>query len=133
MEDHQDKHTIGGITSIVSGVIGILGTILIIFFIVFLGVALNQATMNEIPEFPFDIRSFVIFFYGAFGFISFILGILGIVGGAFALKRKFWGLALTGAIAGVFTFFPCGIVAIIFISMARPEFIKSGSLNAPGM
>ena len=51
-----------------------------------------------------------------------IIGILAIVGGIFALKRKHWGLALAGAIGGTFTFFPCGIPAIIFISMSQQEF-----------
>ena len=89
MEEHQDKHTIGGVTSIISGSIGILFSILIIFFIVFFGMALNQMTMTDIPEFPYDFQTFFIFFYGVFAFIHFVLGILGIVGGAFALKRKY--------------------------------------------
>jgi hypothetical protein len=40
----------------------------------------------------------------------------------FAIKRKYWGVALAGAIASIFTFFPCGIAAVVIISMAKPEF-----------
>jgi hypothetical protein len=60
--------------------------------------------------------------YGAMGVGSALLGVLGIIGGAYALKRQYWGLALTGAIAGVLVFFPCGIPAIIFVAISRAEF-----------
>ena len=57
------------------------------------------------------------------GWIASALGaVLGIIGGVYALQRKYWGLALAGAIAGSISFFPCGIVAIIFTAMAKPEF-----------
>jgi hypothetical protein len=48
--------------------------------------------------------------------------VLAIVGGAFALKKRHWPLALAGAIAGTITFFPCGIPAIIFVSLGKEEF-----------
>ena len=51
-----------------------------------------------------------------------ILGALDIIGGIFALKRKLWGLALAGAIATIFPFFPMGILAIIFVAMGKNEF-----------
>jgi len=51
-----------------------------------------------------------------------ILGALSIIGGVFSLKRKYWGLALAGAIAAIFPFFPLGILAIIFVAMGKNEF-----------
>jgi hypothetical protein len=57
--------------------------------------------------------------YLIFGICSLLLGVLAIIGGIFALKRKRWGLALAGAIAGTVTFFPCGIPAIVLVSMAK--------------
>lgn len=51
-----------------------------------------------------------------------ISGLISISGGICALKRRLWGLALTGAI---FTFSylpPSGILAIIFTALSKREF-----------
>ena len=61
-------------------------------------------------------------FYSAIGLFYALVGVLGIVGGVFALKKNRWSLALAGAIAGTVTFFPCGIPAIIFVTLAKQEF-----------
>ena len=60
--------------------------------------------------------------YGTWGVILVILGILAIVGGVYAIQNKYWGLALAAAIASVFTFFPCGVAAIVIIALAKSEF-----------
>lgn len=53
------------------------------------------------------------------------LGIVALIGGIHALKRKVWGFALTAAILAV-PLFPIGtvlgILAIIFVSLAKKEF-----------
>jgi hypothetical protein len=59
--------------------------------------------------------------YVVIGVFLALLGALAIAGGIFALKRKRWVIALAGAIAGTITFFPCGIPAIILISMAKHD------------
>ncbi|MFC2067614.1 hypothetical protein ACFLTP_01140 [Chloroflexota bacterium] len=56
--------------------------------------------------------------YSALGLFFALIGVLGIVGGIFALKKKHWGLTLARSIVGIFTFFPCGILVIIFVTMA---------------
>jgi hypothetical protein len=56
------------------------------------------------------------------GFIILLIGVLGIIGGIISLRRRHWGAALAGAIAGSVTFWPCGIVAVIFISLGKSEF-----------
>ena len=66
------------------------------------------------------------------GIAALILGIVAIVGGIFALKRRMWSLALTGAI---FSLFPphialLGILTIIFVSLSKKEFDKQD--NKPG-
>ena len=55
-----------------------------------------------------------------------LLGTLGVVGDIFAIRRKNWGLALAGAIAGTITFFPVGVPAIVFVALGKNEF-ETGS------
>jgi len=102
-----DNARIAGGWSIVSGVIGFLEVLVIVLTIWYfsdLGKD-RQASINTI------IGSFLAF-----------LSALAVTGGVFALKKKYWGLALAGAIAGIFTFFPFGVVATIFAAIAKPEF-----------
>jgi len=58
-----------------------------------------------------------------------VMGIIALIAGIFALRRKAWGFALTGAILAI----PCslalfgggvvlGILAVIFVFMGRREF-----------
>lgn len=51
-----------------------------------------------------------------------VLGIVAIVGGIYALRRRVWGLALTGSICALSGCSLFGILAIIFVALARPEF-----------
>lgn len=48
--------------------------------------------------------------------------ILAIIGGIYAIKRKSWGLAVTGSIAAVFCSSPLGIAAIVFTILSKSEF-----------
>jgi hypothetical protein len=52
------------------------------------------------------------------------LSALAIVGGIYALRRKKWGLALTGSIAALIVpwFWFLGIAAIVFTALSKSEF-----------
>ena len=50
------------------------------------------------------------------------IGVVALIGGIFALKRKAWGFALTGAILAIFCGGVLGILATIFVSKRRKEF-----------
>jgi len=123
MNDYQNKHTIAGVLSIISGGLGVIGAITLIAAIFLVSFF---ATVESSYESPWqEDGAFLIFialFYGILGLIYVALGILGIVGGIFCLKKKHWGLSLAAAIAGAITFFPCGIAAIVFTALAKPEF-----------
>ena len=116
--------TVGGILSIVSGVIGIVGafwsTFMIYFYQAFFNSAYTFPTQEE--ELGLKVISYSL---GVSAVFLVIFGILAIVGGVFTLRRKTWGMALTGAIAASMVFFPCGIAAVIFVALGKPEF------NAP--
>ena len=115
---------VGGILSIVSGAFGFLGLAWMVLWIWMFNymVTMPQSYGPMEPEFPQEMFQMMAIFYGGMGLILLLIGVLGIVGGAYALKRKNWGLALAGSIAGTITFFPCGIPAIIFTSMGKDEF-----------
>jgi hypothetical protein len=54
----------------------------------------------------------------------FIICVLAIIGGVFALKRKIWGLALTGAICCLLTWWAwmAGVAAIVLVALSKKEF-----------
>jgi hypothetical protein len=123
----MEKARLGGIFSIISGAFGILylgfSLLGIIVFNSMFNPESSLYTYGDISTEAFSsMMTFMTVFYVIIGVFFSLLGALGIIGGVYALKRKLWGLALAGAIAGSITFFPCGIVAIIFTSMAKPEF-----------
>ena len=118
----RGKSYIAGILTIISGAFGILwlgGSWLSIYMFRFM---LSSSYYNPIPDEFYTLMDLMYLSYGIFGAV---LGILGIIGGIFSLKKQHWGLALTGAIAGVITFFPTGIAAIVLLSMGTEEFMHS--------
>ena len=98
------KGTTAGVLTIIGGIFGIAAG----------GLALLGTTfLAEMTGFGF---------LGALGGGFLALGIIALIGGIFALRRKIWGLALTGAIFALFPVIPLGVVAIIFIALAKNEF-----------
>ena len=59
-----------------------------------------------------------------FGFVA---GLVAVFGGVAALNRRRWSLAVAGAIAAIFGFFPVGIAAVIFTVLAEPEFRRAAA------
>ena len=118
----SNKAQIGGILEIIAGVLGVLGGLLLFSFIPLLNFLLTETSYAY--DLTTDMYELMATFYGFLGAIGVILGALSIVGGVFSIKNKLWGLALAGAIAGIFTVFPLGIAAIILVSMSKPEFDK---------
>jgi hypothetical protein len=116
---------VGGILSIVAGGIGIFWSLfLVIIALVFLvaGVDSNSNYYGYNNNVDPAFYTFIFIIYLVWGIVTALLSILAIVGGIFALKKKIWGLALAGSIAAFFTFFLCGIPAIIFTAIGKKEF-----------
>lgn len=57
--------------------------------------------------------------------LCFVVGLVAVIGGVAALKRRRLGLAVAGAIAALFAFFPFGIPAIILTILSEKEFRRS--------
>ena len=126
----QNNAKIAGILTIVSGAFGVLWLVWAVFAMLMVRFMFTEPfTPYRFPTHPGFI-TLVTIFYAVFGLFFVLVGVLGIVGGVFALKKKNWGLALAGAIAGTVTFFPCGIPAIIYVTIAKPEF-SAPELSAP--
>ncbi len=51
--------------------------------------------------------------------------VLAAVGGVYALQRRNWGLALTGAIIAALPFSLLGVAAIVLLALSREEFASS--------
>ncbi len=61
--------------------------------------------------------------FGFFGVPHIISGLISIIGGACALKRRLWGLALVGSITALWVPMSLlGILSIIFITLSKKEF-----------
>ena len=114
----QKYAMIGGILSIISGAFGILAVIFIVLFMLFF----TMIPFIDGESMPIEIATIIIIIYSIIAFFMLLVSALAIVGGAFSIKKKIWPLALAGAIAGSYTCYLCGIPAIIFTTMAKPEF-----------
>ena len=123
----QNNAKVGGILSIVSGAFGVMWLVWVVFGIILMAFLLDDTFIYNGdyyhgPSSPDSVFTVMMVIYGIMGGIAALVGVLAIVGGAFGIRRKNWGLALAGAIGGTLVFFPCGIPAIIFTAMAKPEF-----------
>jgi hypothetical protein len=103
-----------GILDIVAGCLGLLVSL------VFVSIGAVARYIPDLSTEPGMQYLFPIFALLAFPFA--ILGILAIVGGIFALRRKIWGLALTGSIAALFPCWILGLPAIVFTALSKNEF-----------
>ncbi len=118
-----NRSMVAGVTSIISGSLGILMGLGMAFFFIFLfGAVARQPQARSNPPMPDEFFNLFQAMFLAYGVGFALIGVLAIVGGIFALKRKRWGLALAGAIAGSITFYPSGIIAVIFVCLGQNEF-----------
>ncbi len=112
------KALAGGVLSIIAGALSVAAGL----FLLVLGGTLSGILAT--PDMP-DLLHLVPFpIFGGFAVPLFILGSVAIVGGAYAVRRRNWPLALAGAIC---TLFPphvgiLGVLAIVFIVMGKNEF-----------
>ncbi|MBN1176101.1 MAG: hypothetical protein JXA51_00325 [Dehalococcoidales bacterium] len=124
----QNNAKVGGILSIISGAIGVMWLIGTVFSILMMSLFVTDTSFyygdhyHGYPSSPDEALLIMIIVSAIMGGFFTLVGVLGIIGGAFAVRRKNWGLALAGSIAAALVFFPCGIPAIIFTVMGKPEF-----------
>jgi len=123
MSENPNYAFIGGILSIISGAMGFISGLMVagvgMFLYLMMTGIINIAEKEPVPEFMGWI---FLVLYGLLGLFLLLLGVLAVIGGAYSIKKKYWGLALAGAIAGTTVFFYTGIAAVILVSLGRSEF-----------
>ena len=119
------KPTTAGILTIIAGCLGIGAGALITLLAVPLG--LGGAMAGAIK----DLGIISGLLAGLAGLIGMIgagmigVGAVAVVGGIYALKRRLWSFALAGTILATICSTPLGVLAIIFVSMGKKEFIQA--------
>ena len=116
------KATTAGVLNIVAGCLSGLGALGIIIVIILFD-TLSPWIMETMPpaDVPFvmpilmPILVFVLVFYT-------VAAVFPIIGGIYALQRRHWGWALAGSIITIFRMFILGVLATIFVAMAKDEF-----------
>jgi len=128
----KNNAKVGGILSIVAGGWSILYMFGLILFAIIL-LVMRRFDNGYYGGGPRQEWFFVIIavIYFIWGICCGLLGALAIVGGVLALRKRHWGWALAGSIASAITFFPCGVPAVIFTAMGKPEFDGKATPDAP--
>ena len=119
------KPTTAGILTIIAGGLGIGAGALITLAAIPLG--LSSAMAGAIKELSI-VSGLLAGLAGVIGIIGAGLigvGAVAIVGGIYALRRRLWGFALAGTILATICSTPLGVLAIIFISLGKREFIQA--------
>ena len=106
------KSQVGGILAIIGGVIGLLGCMGLLIAITVLGTVWQWGMM------PVNVIGILWIILVP----MFICGVLAVIGGIFAVQRKNYAMALTGAIAALFPGWIFGLGAIVFTAISRDEF-----------
>jgi hypothetical protein len=128
----QNYSKTGGVLSIIAGAFGVLWLLMIVLGAIFMWFLFSDPELFDGADAPPN-EFFVVMIavYGVIGLFYVAAGVLAIVGGVFALKKKYWGWSLAGAIAGTMTFWLCGIPALIFICLGKSEFNVPQPISPP--
>jgi hypothetical protein len=118
--------TAGGALSIVAGAFEVIGGGIMVA-LVSLGLPLRLWLSSFLPGITggwcgFECWAVVPIWLTIIGGLLLVLGIIAIVGGISAIRRKSFGLSLAGAICAFIPLNLFGLLAVIFVSLARREF-----------
>jgi hypothetical protein len=118
---HNYKTIAGGACAIASGAAGVMTACFSLLAALMFGY-FSIAQLPSMYTLPRDMTGVMLVVYLVIALVAAALAALSIVGGVFALRRKRWGLALAGAVAGIFTFFPTGIAAVVLLALDQAAF-----------
>lgn len=112
------KPQTAGILTIIGGLVGLLASFGILIAITALGTIGNWTNEWVVNGDVFTAISILC----VIGIPMFFCGVVALIGGIFALQKKYWGVALAGAIAAFFPVWVIGLLAVIFTATSRDEF-----------
>ena len=122
-KDHQPSYgwmpVTAGILSILSGIIGIIATAFVITVSVAFGSEIAWEVMESFGVWDIGIPLTVIWLIAI---PLLVISLLAIIGGSFAINKKNWALALTGAAFSIVPTQVIGIIAVILIVISKKEF-----------
>lgn len=116
---------IAGILLIVTGVLSILGWIIFSNTDVSLLQDLLTQLQETIPSYTMEDLQNLIFVCSSIGIV---VSIFPILSGILSVKKKMWGIALTGSILGIFSIIPIifliflPVISMILLIISRTEF-----------
>ena len=119
------KVTTAGILTIIAGCLGITVGALLTLVAVPLGLGGAIAGILDEAGIWGGLLGGLAGMLGMIGASIIGVGIVAIIGGIYALKRRIWGFALAGAILATMCSTPLGVLAIIFVSMGKKEFVRA--------
>ncbi len=122
MEVGQARHyaKTGGVLSIVAGGFSLIWAAGLIALAALMAFVSDPGALMDSPA--GGVFFMLALFYGIIALVILLIGALAVTGGVFAIRRRVWGLALAGAIAAVIVMLPCGVVAVVFTALGKPEF-----------
>lgn len=109
----------GGILSIFSGIVGIIATAFVITVSIAFGAEIAEEVMSSFGVWKAGIPTTVIWMVAI---PLLVISLLAIIGGSFAINKKNWPLALTGAVFAIIPTQVIGIIAVILIVISKKEF-----------
>jgi len=122
---------VAGILSIVAGSLSLLGSV-----IASIGLGVFFTSTYWTGPGTADLPTVIIWML--FFLPYFIISAVSIAGGVYAIRKRYWGLALAGAICALLTVWawPLGVVAIVFVALSKSEFNRvmpepPSSINLP--
>jgi hypothetical protein len=108
-----------GVLSIVAGAMGLIAVAFLITFGATFGAEIAREVLKSVGFWQSGMPLTII---GLISIPLIIINAVAIIGGIYALQRKIWGLALTGAICAILPAQVFGIIAVVFIAVSKKEF-----------
>lgn len=119
------KPILAGILNVISGICFLFGGIIIISMLGQLEMAMPWASygMYSMGLEGEPSGSFVTTFILILGTAAIFLGVLSTIGGIYSIKRRLWGMALTGSVSTFLSSFILGIPTIALTVVSKKEFV----------
>ena len=108
-----------GILNIISGIIGLIATAFLITYSITFGPDIARDVLSSLGFLQIGLPITIIWLVAI---PMLFISIVAIISGIYAVNRKNWSLALTGAICSIVPLQVIGVIAVILIVISKKEF-----------